>query len=66
MRKYSTFVSIITLIFGFTFYGEEVTMHIYDTYYIIAAEVVCFGVWLIFMLIFLLIYLKKFFSKNEA
>ncbi|CAL68508.1 hypothetical protein [Christiangramia forsetii] len=66
MRKYSTIVSIITLIFGFAFYGEKLTINIYDTYYIIAAEVVCFSIWLLFMIIFQLINLKKFLSKNAA
>ncbi|QYA24595.1 hypothetical protein G3I01_03415 [Gramella sp. MT6] len=62
MRKYSTFVSIITLILGFAFYGETVSFNFYDTYYIVAAEVVCFAFWALFMLIFLIINLKKFLS----
>ena len=66
MRMYSVLVSIITLIFGFTFYGEPVNINIYDTHYIIAAEVLCFAVWCVCMLIFQLIKLKKFLSKHEA
>jgi len=66
MKKYSTLISIITLIFGFTFYGEHITINAYDTQYVIAAEVICFAIWLVCMLIFQLINLKKFLSKNEA
>lgn len=65
MRKYSIFVSILTLIFGFTFYGEIVTINLFDTYYLIPAEVLCFGVWAIFTIIFTIINLKKFFSRND-
>jgi len=65
MRKYSTFVSIITLIFGFTFYGELLTINIYGTQYIIAAEVLCFIIWAIIMLILFIMNLKKHFSENE-
>ena len=39
MRKYSIFISIITLIFGFSFYGESVNLSLLDTEYVIAAEV---------------------------
>jgi len=66
MRKYSVFVSILTLIFGFTFYGEKVSITILDTSYIIAAEVLCFSVWAIFTIIFTIINLKKYFSENEV
>lgn len=66
MRKYQIFLSILTLIFGFTFYGEQVTINIADTYYIIAAEALCFGVWAIFTIIFSIISLKKYFSRNAA
>ncbi|WP_089665781.1 hypothetical protein [Gramella sp. MAR_2010_147] len=66
MRTYSIIVSIITLIFGFTFYGENLTINIHDTYYIIAAEVVCFSIWLLCTIIFQLINLKNYLSKNAA
>lgn len=62
MRKYSIFASIITLILGFAFYGEYITINFFDTYYLIAAEVVCFAFWALFMLILLIINLKKFLS----
>ncbi|MCG9970717.1 hypothetical protein [Christiangramia crocea] len=66
MRKYSILISILTLIFGFTFYSDTVSITIYDTNYIIAAEVICFAIWLIFMIVFQLINLKRYFSRNEA
>lgn len=66
MRKYSIFISIITLIFGFTFYGEPVSIQIFNTEYVIAAEVLCFAVWLILTLLIQAINLKRYFSRNEA
>jgi len=66
MRKYSVFISILTLIFGFTFYGESVNIHIFNTEYIVAAEVLCFGVWLIATIIIQIINIKRYFSRNEA
>lgn len=59
MNKYSFLISILTLILGFTFYGEHLTINIHDTYYVIAAEVVCFFFWSIFMVIFLMNGLKN-------
>ena len=64
MRKYSTFISIITLILGFTFYGEHVPITVFQTRYIIAAEVVFFIIWAIIMLILLIINLKKIFFRK--
>lgn len=66
MRKLPVLVSILTLIFGFTFYGEIVSINIHDTFYIISAEALCFLIWLCFTIIFWFIKLKKVLSKNEA
>ena len=66
MNKYSIAISLITLVFGFTFYGEIVTINLGDTYYLIPAEVICFGIWLIFMIMFWTFRLKKILSKNEV
>ena len=66
MRKYQIFVSIITLILGFTFYGETVFFNIGDTYYVMAAESLCFAVWAIITIILTIISLKKYFSRDEA
>tara|TARA_B100001063_G_C16497205_1_gene420276 strand:+ start:409 stop:609 length:201 start_codon:yes stop_codon:yes gene_type:complete len=66
MRKYSIFISIITLIFGFSFYGESVNLSLLDTEYVIAAEVLCFGFWLIATIIIQMISLKRYFSRDEA
>jgi len=62
MRKYSFLISIITLIFGFIFYGELVTIQVFNTEYVIAAEVLCFAIWLIFTIIIQVINLKRHFS----
>jgi len=66
MRKYAVLISILTLIFGFTFYGELVHFTLFDTEYIIAAEVLCFGFWFIATIIIQMINLKRYFSRNEA
>jgi len=66
MRKYAILISILTLIFGFTFYGEPIHITLLDTEYIIAAEVFCFGVWLVATIIIQIINLKRYFSRNEA
>ncbi|MCH4822167.1 hypothetical protein ML462_03190 [Gramella lutea] len=66
MNKFSILASILTLIFGFTFYGEKVELNILGTSYLVAAEVICFGLWLMFTLIFWSIRMKKFLSGNEA
>ena len=66
MRKYHILISVLTLIIGFTFYGETIIFPIHDTYYVIPAEVVCFYVWLILTLILHGISLKNYFSRNEA
>jgi hypothetical protein len=65
MAKYRFLISIITLIFGFSFYGEFVTISLYDTYYVIAAEVIIFAIWLVIMMIFLFLYLKNRLQENE-
>lgn len=66
MRKYSILLSILTLIFGFTFYGEQFSITILETNYVIAAEVVFFSIWTVLMVILQIIKLKKFLSRNEA
>ena len=66
MRKYSVFLSILTLILGFTFYGEPVSVKILNTEYVVAAEVLCFTVWLTLTLIIQAINLKNYFYRDEA
>ncbi|GAA4312378.1 hypothetical protein GCM10023115_31550 [Pontixanthobacter gangjinensis] len=66
MNKYTLGISLLTLMFGFTFYGEIITINLGATYYLIPAEVICFGIWLIFMIIFWISRLRKILSKNEA
>lgn len=60
MRLFPLFLSAITLILGFTFYGEIVTFNIFDTYYLIPAEVICFSIWLVITMVYWLIRLKNY------
>lgn len=66
MRKFPLLVSSITLILGFTFYGEIITCSLYDTYYLIPAEVALFSIWLLITIIYWAFQLKRFLSQNEA
>ena len=65
MRKYHILISILIVILGLTFYGETITVTIHDTYYVIAAEVICFAAWFIFTVIYMIVKLKRFFTPDE-
>ncbi|WP_026913960.1 hypothetical protein [Christiangramia portivictoriae] len=66
MRKFPLLVSGITLILGFAFYGEHITINIGDTYYVIPSEVVLFCIWFVITIIYWLFQLKRYLSRHEA